>query len=127
MEDDYRKKQTEEDRKRKDREAKDKRDAEDRARSNAAHTAHINHLAHAIHTAHQMVQHVSGNDVRAARTARYSSPVTNNTYHYDQRTQFTGSIQVEAKDPNHLVDEIRKKVAHSRLVAPGRAALSTSI
>jgi hypothetical protein len=74
-----------------------------------------------------MLRSVPSGEIHAARTAHYSSPVTNNnTYHYDNRTQFTGNISVKANDPNKMVDELRKKVAHARLVSPGSAAKETS-
>ena len=84
------------------------------------------HMAHANHAARMSsgvnVHHVDGGHVRAAGTARHSSPVTNN-FHYDNRTQFTGPITVKADDPNKMAAELKRRVAHSRLVSPGRAGL----
>jgi hypothetical protein len=75
----------------------------------------------------EVIRHISGDTVRTARTAAYSSVVNNNqSYSYDHRTQFTGPVTVKADDPMKIASELKKAVAHARLVAPGRAAQPTS-
>lgn len=56
--------------------------------------------------------------VRAAQTAKYATPVSNYSVHYDQRTQITGPIKVVAQDPNAMARELAAKKRHDALTAP---------
>jgi len=121
-----------------------------------AHQAHMSHGAHARHTGHsaanaQMqllekefhalmasltrhggqgmvaaIRHVSADTVRNARVAQHST-VINYRYEYDNRTQFTGPVTVKANDPMKMAAELKKQIAHSRLVSPGRASIDTGV
>jgi TP901 family phage tail tape measure protein len=71
-------------------------------------------------------QHIQGQQVRTQRAMEYASVITHNAYSYDQRTQITGPVTVQADDPNKMLRDLRKKVALSRLVQPARATKPTS-
>ena len=72
------------------------------------------------------VRHLSADTAKNARVALHST-VINNKYSYDNRTQFTGPVTVKANDPAKMAEELKKQIAHSRLVSPGRAGLPTSV
>lgn len=56
--------------------------------------------------------------VRAAQTARYATPVSNYSVHYDQRTQINGPIKVVAQDPNAMARALAAKKRQDNLTAP---------
>jgi hypothetical protein len=54
-------------------------------------------------------------EAAGARAAGHSSPVTNNVYSYDQRTQFTGEVHVEAQDPEAMANKLAQRERRNRL------------
>ena len=99
----------------------------------SAHAKHVAHLAHQDRVAArraaedrktsndraaEIVRHVSGSSVRAAQVGSYSSPVTNNTHNYDQRTHITGPVTVQSQDPEAMARMLEAKAKLHRLRQP---------
>lgn len=50
-----------------------------------------------------------------SRASTHSSPVTNNIYSYDQRTQFTGPVEVKSQDPEDMARKLAQRERRNRL------------
>jgi murein DD-endopeptidase MepM/ murein hydrolase activator NlpD len=65
--------------------------------------------------AETMVRYLQSGDALRARVSQFSSPVTNNVYSYDQRTQFTGAVTVQSQNPDDMARRLAAKARAQRL------------
>lgn len=65
-----------------------------------------------------MVRYVGGVDVQTSRVGQHCTHVESTSNTYDQRTQFTGQITVQAQDPDDMARKLESKQRMQKLVQP---------
>jgi len=71
----------------------------------------------ASYMASVMARYANAYDVKASQSNQYSTPITYNNVSYDQRTQYTGPITVQAQDPDEMNAKLEAKRRRQNLVS----------